>query len=70
MNILQKARTLGLKLKGDSNAKATALAELARIQTELETVFASNAPAIWKKRRQAQLLFEQATAKRFVSSCR
>jgi len=69
MNTLKNARTLALKLKSDSNARATALAELSRIENELDAVFASNAPTIWKKRRRAQLIFEQATAKRFVSSC-
>ena len=70
MNTLKNARTLALKLKADSNARATALAELQRIETQLEDLASSSQPDLWKKRRRAQLIFEQATAKRFVSSCR
>ena len=70
MNTLKNARTLALKLKLDSNARAVALAELNRIETQLEGLVSSNQPELWKKRRRAQLLFEQATAKRFASSCR
>jgi len=66
---LKNARTLALKLKSDNNARATALVELNRIEMQLEDLVSSNQPPLWKKRRRAQLIFEQATAKRFVSSC-
>ena len=70
MDILKNAHNLGKKLRSHYNAKALALAELARITQELDAVYNSNAPTIWKKRRRAQLLFEQATAQRFANSCR
>ena len=69
MDILKNAHNLGKKLRLQHNAKASALAELARITQELDLVYKSNFPTIWKKRRRAQLLFEQATAQRFANSC-